>query len=97
KSRGIPPYHVLSLSTPYPVLRPSKFTLSQIRRLDRLPPPSGCANRPRAGTAAREWIPRETKECALSKVALITGITGQDGSYLAEFLLQQGYEVHGTV
>lgn len=33
----------------------------------------------------------------MSKVALITGITGQDGSYLAEFLLQQGYEVHGTV
>lgn len=30
-----------------------------------------------------------------SKVALITGITGQDGSYLAEFLLEQGYEVHG--
>lgn len=30
-----------------------------------------------------------------SKVALITGITGQDGSYLAEFLLAKGYEVHG--
>ena len=29
------------------------------------------------------------------KVALITGITGQDGSYLAEFLLQKGYQVHG--
>ena len=29
-------------------------------------------------------------------VALITGITGQDGSYLAEFLLQEGYEVHAT-
>ena len=29
------------------------------------------------------------------RVALITGITGQDGSYLAEFLLQKGYEVHG--
>lgn len=29
------------------------------------------------------------------KVALITGITGQDGSYLAEFLLEKGYEVHG--
>ena len=29
------------------------------------------------------------------KVALITGVTGQDGSYLAEFLLQKGYEVHG--
>ena len=28
-------------------------------------------------------------------VALITGITGQDGSYLAEFLLSKGYEVHG--
>ena len=31
------------------------------------------------------------------KVALITGITGQDGSYLAEFLLEKGYEVHGTI
>lgn len=31
----------------------------------------------------------------MGKVALITGITGQDGSYLAEFLLDKGYEVHG--
>ena len=31
----------------------------------------------------------------LKKIALITGITGQDGSYLAEFLLNKGYEVHG--
>ena len=31
------------------------------------------------------------------KIALITGITGQDGSYLAEFLLEKGYEVHGVV
>ena len=31
------------------------------------------------------------------KKALITGITGQDGSYLAEFLLQKGYEIHGIV
>jgi GDPmannose 4,6-dehydratase len=31
------------------------------------------------------------------KKALITGITGQDGSYLAELLLQKGYEVHGIV
>lgn len=31
------------------------------------------------------------------KKALITGITGQDGSYLAEFLLKKGYEVHGIV
>ena len=30
-------------------------------------------------------------------IALITGITGQDGSYLAEFLLEKGYEVHGLV
>ena len=29
------------------------------------------------------------------KKALITGITGQDGSYLADFLLKKGYEVHG--
>ena len=31
------------------------------------------------------------------KTALITGITGQDGSYLAEFLLEKGYEVHGII
>jgi GDPmannose 4,6-dehydratase len=31
------------------------------------------------------------------RIALITGITGQDGSYLAEFLLEKGYRVHGTV
>ena len=31
------------------------------------------------------------------KVALITGITGQDGSYLAEFLIEKGYEVHGVL
>jgi GDPmannose 4,6-dehydratase len=36
---------------------------------------------------AREWI--------VSRKALITGVTGQDGSYLAEFLLAKGYEVHG--
>ena len=29
------------------------------------------------------------------KTALITGITGQDGSYLAEFLIEKGYQVHG--
>ena len=29
------------------------------------------------------------------KKALITGVTGQDGAYLAEFLLEKGYEVHG--
>jgi hypothetical protein len=34
---------------------------------------------------------------ARAKVALITGITGQDGSYLAEFLLEKGYEVHGII
>jgi len=31
------------------------------------------------------------------KKALITGITGQDGSFLAEFLLEKGYEVHGII
>ena len=31
------------------------------------------------------------------KIALITGVTGQDGSYLSEFLLEKGYDVHGTI
>lgn len=33
----------------------------------------------------------------MAKRALITGVTGQDGSYLSEFLLEKGYEVHGTI
>ena len=31
------------------------------------------------------------------KTALITGITGQDGSYLSEFLLEKGYDIHGII
>jgi GDPmannose 4,6-dehydratase len=33
----------------------------------------------------------------MKKIALITGVTGQDGSYLAEFLIEKGYEVHGVI
>ncbi|HEM45760.1 MAG TPA: NAD-dependent epimerase/dehydratase family protein, partial [Alphaproteobacteria bacterium] len=33
----------------------------------------------------------------MTRRALVTGITGQDGSYLAELLLEKGYEVHGAV
>jgi GDPmannose 4,6-dehydratase len=40
---------------------------------------------------------KETRETKMTKKALITGITGQDGSYLAEFLLDKGYEVHGLI
>jgi GDPmannose 4,6-dehydratase len=39
--------------------------------------------------------PQATNPTTTPKVALITGITGQDGSYLAEFLLEKGYIVHG--
>ncbi len=39
----------------------------------------------------------QNEDKALTKKALITGITGQDGSYLAELLLEKGYEVHGIV
>lgn len=38
-----------------------------------------------------------SKRQKTAKVALITGITGQDGSYLAEFLLKKDYEVHGII
>ena len=42
-------------------------------------------------------MPRQVTMAAMSnrKTALITGITGQDGSYLAELLLEKGYAVHG--
>ena len=47
----------------------------------------------------RRWFRHRDSFCelgeALKKTALISGITGQDGSYLAEFLLRKGYEVHG--
>ncbi len=33
----------------------------------------------------------------MSKTALITGVTGQDGAYLAQFLLKKGYDVHGLI
>lgn len=33
----------------------------------------------------------------MRKVALITGVTGQDGSYLSEFLMLKGYDVHGII
>src|SRR6056297_2272675 len=39
--------------------------------------------------------PAATPDDSITKTARITGITGQDGSYLAEFLLEKGYEVHG--
>jgi len=50
----------------------------------------------------RDEITYSNNDCASNpaderKVALVTGITGQDGSYLAELLLSKGYEVHGIV
>ena len=44
-----------------------------------------------------EENPRYRPDQMSTRRALITGITGQDGSYLAEWLIEQGYEVHGMV
>ncbi|MFZ2103343.1 MAG: GDP-mannose 4,6-dehydratase, partial [Oricola sp.] len=44
--------------------------------------------------ALREF--RESGLATTRKKALITGVTGQDGAYLSEFLLDKGYEVHGV-
>lgn len=49
------------------------------------------------GRHAFSFEARTTRKDAMEKRALITGITGQDGSYLAEFLLAKGYRVHGLV
>lgn len=49
-----------------------------------------------AGLTRREIIKNTDKE-DMKKTALITGVTGQDGSFLAEFLLEKGYEVHGVI
>lgn len=49
------------------------------------------AQRDEAGMINQEYLTKEEP----GKIALITGITGQDGAYLAEFLLKKGYTVHG--
>jgi GDPmannose 4,6-dehydratase len=52
---------------------------------------------PGAIRARRSAVRRPGREFTGLKTALITGVTGQDGSYLAELLLAKGYEVHGIV
>ena len=47
--------------------------------------------------AFQDLTKMEKKNVDMKKKALITGITGQDGSYLAELLLEKGYEVHGII
>ena len=42
-----------------------------------------------------ERVTNFMKQSGIDKVALITGVTGQDGAYLAYFLLDKGYAVHG--
>src|SRR5262249_11872530 len=52
--------------------------------------------RPNRAKSTRRGTPL-SKNCRMAKRALITGITGQDGSYLAELLLSKGYTVYGMV
>src|SRR6266852_243654 len=57
----------------------------------------GCLRRDFASLLFREQGRRSGAGWRMPKRALITGITGQDGSYLAEFLLARSYEVHGII
>jgi len=50
-----------------------------------------------SGLAIEGELAESVTQLAMAKKALITGITGQDGSYLAELLLAKGYEVHGII
>ena len=58
---------------------------------------SGKVGLSKASIKAIEQVLGESIDNSGRKVALITGITGQDGSFLAEFLLEKGYEVHGIL
>src|SRR4026209_1860057 len=51
----------------------------------------------RGAACASSRIAGECRLAHMPKKALVTGITGQDGSYLTELLLAKGYEVHGVV
>ena len=69
-----------------------------IGRRDRAPAAGASLTNGRAGHSARaSWTAGGRAIVAIPRRALITGITGQDGSYLAEFLLAQGYEVIGML
>jgi len=66
------------------------------------PPWKGSGAEPSSRTGARSARPRGSEdeppqEATSLKTALITGVTGQDGSYLAELLLAKGYSVHGMI
>lgn len=95
-------HHMLSEKRPNTCRRAS-------RSPNKIPPFGGTAFRPE-NTAAkfpeqnldmpRRQITIQSDQLFLpimNKVALITGITGQDGSFLAEFLIEKGYEVHGIL
>src|SRR5271165_2348702 len=64
-------------------------------RSARAPPPTRV--RVRAPDTAAATVPDRLAPMTDSPRALVTGVTGQDGSYLAELLLEKGYEVHGMV
>lgn len=91
-SQSLPPSRSSLLSLP-----PLLFAMSHSNNV---PPssPAKVAPSPRIGSATthldwvQEGVPKRDR-----KVALITGITGQDGSYLAELLLDKGYNVHGII
>ncbi|HNR55147.1 MAG TPA: GDP-mannose 4,6-dehydratase, partial [Flavobacteriales bacterium] len=65
----------------------TKKTTSSPRKRTPVKPLQADAKKPKATKASRK---------AKRKVALITGVTGQDGAYLSELLLNKGYEVHGV-
>lgn len=60
-------------------------------------PPVEASTQPQVPDTGLMETPVATSAAALPRVALITGITGQDGSYLAELLLSKGYIVHGVI
>src|SRR5579871_4499848 len=55
-----------------------------------------CRSRRETATSGAQYGRLDRRGSEMAKRALITGITGQDGAYLAEFLLGKGYEVHGV-
>src|SRR5204863_1409057 len=56
-----------------------------------------CAAQSRALLAGRAWRTGASMRALVKRKAFITGITGQDGSYLAEILLEKDYEVYGMI
>src|SRR3989344_2559589 len=93
----INPYEVYTTSEAQKLLKISDSTIKRLLKNGLLRANKVGGQYRILGKELLRLVSPELEKEAKKKKALITGITGQDGSYLAELLLEKGYEVHGII